>query len=178
LAPHDWSGLSLAVGLSLVESLHPDLRLKWPNDVYFQGRKLAGILIETVGMAEAPGARYAVVGVGINLHARSGDGLTTAPAWLQELLPGIEAHEVLWQVAAPLIQTLKAFERRGFSPFQARFNARDALAGMDLVLSDGLTGRAQGVDDVGALQVRSAQGLQKVTSSEVSVRPAPLSSPL
>ena len=172
LEPHDWSGLSLAVGLSLVESLHPDLRLKWPNDVYFQGRKLAGILIETVGMAEAPGARYAVVGVGINLHPRNADGLATAPAWLQEMLPGIEAPEVLWQVAAPLIQTLKAFERRGFSPFQARFNARDALAGLDLLLSDGMTGRAQGVDDVGALQVLSAQGLQKVTSSEVSVRPA------
>lgn len=172
LAPHDWSGLSLAVGLSLVESLHPALSLKWPNDVYFQGRKLAGILIETVGIAETPGARYAVVGVGINLHARSGDGLATRPAWLQEMLPDLEAPDVLQRVAPALIQTLKAFERHGFSPFQARFNARDALAGLDLVLSDGMTGRAQGVDEVGALQVLSAQGLQKVTSSEVSVRPA------
>jgi BirA family biotin operon repressor/biotin-[acetyl-CoA-carboxylase] ligase len=174
LAPRDWSGLSLAVGLSLVESLHPDLRLKWPNDVYFEGRKLAGILIETVGMAETPGARYAVVGVGINLHPRSADGLATPPAWLQELLPGIEAPEVLLQVAAPLIHTLKAFEGSGFSLFQARFNARDALAGLDVVLSDGLTGRAQGVDGGGALQVLSAQGVQKVTSSEVSVRRAPV----
>jgi BirA family biotin operon repressor/biotin-[acetyl-CoA-carboxylase] ligase len=172
LAPRDWSGLSLAVGLSLVESLHPDLRLKWPNDVYFQGRKLAGILIETVGIADTPGARYAVVGVGINLHARSGDGLTTAPAWLQEMLPDMEAPEVLQQVVTPLIQTLKAFEHSGFSPFQARFNTRDALVGMDVALSDGSSGRAQGVDVVGALQVLSAQGLHKVTSSEVSVRPA------
>ena len=178
LAPRDWSGMSLAVGLSLVESLHPDLSLKWPNDVYFQGRKLAGILIETAGMTEMPGARYAVIGVGINLHPRNADGLNTPPAWLQELRPGMEAPEVLMQVAAPLIQTLKAFERSGFSPFQARFNARDALADLDVVLSDGMTGRAQGVDDVGALQVLSAQGLQKVTSAEVSVRPAPLSAPL
>lgn len=178
LAPRDWSGMSLTVGLSLVESLHPDLRLKWPNDVYFQGRKLAGVLIETVSMAETPGARYAVVGVGINLHPRLADGLATAPAWLQELLPGMEAPDVLLQVTTPLIQTLKAFERSGFSPFQARFNARDALAGIDLVLSDGMTGRAQGVDDVGALQVLSAQGLQKVTSSEVSVRPAPWPAPI
>lgn len=172
LLPRDWSGLSLAVGLSLVESLHPDLRLKWPNDVYFQGRKLAGILVETVGMTQTPGARYAVVGVGINLHTRSGDGLATAPAWLQEMLPGMEAPDVLQRVAPPLFQTLKAFERSGFSPFQARFNARDALAGMEVTLSDGSSGRAQGVDDVGALQVLGAQGLQKVNSSEVSVRPA------
>jgi BirA family biotin operon repressor/biotin-[acetyl-CoA-carboxylase] ligase len=177
LAPRDWSGMSLAVGLSLVESLHPDLRLKWPNDVYFEGRKLAGILIETVGVAETPGARYAVVGVGINLHPRRAEGLNTPPAWLQELRPGLEAPEVLRQVVAPLIHTLKAFERSGFSPFQAPFNARDALAGLDVVLSDGMTGRAQGVDGGGALQVLSAQGLQKVTSAEVSVRRAPLPLP-
>jgi BirA family biotin operon repressor/biotin-[acetyl-CoA-carboxylase] ligase len=174
LAPRDWSGLSLAVGLSLVESLHPDLRLKWPNDVYFEGRKLAGILIETVGMAETPGARYAVVGVGINLHPRHADGLATPPAWLHELLPGTQAPDALLQVAAPLIRTLKAFEGSGFAPFQARFNARDALAGLDVVLSDGLTGRAQGVDGGGALQVSSALGVQKVSSSEVSVRRAPV----
>jgi len=46
-APKDWSGLSLAVGLSLAESLHPDIRLKWPNDLWWQERKLGGILIIT-----------------------------------------------------------------------------------------------------------------------------------
>ena len=43
----DWSGLSLAVGVSVAQSLHPSLQLKWPNDVWLQERKLAGILIET-----------------------------------------------------------------------------------------------------------------------------------
>ena len=47
LAPQNWSGLSLAVGLSIAQSLHPDLRLKWPNDIWWHGRKLAGILLET-----------------------------------------------------------------------------------------------------------------------------------
>ena len=45
LAPADWSGLSLAVGLSLATSLHPDIGLKWPNDLWWQERKLAGILM-------------------------------------------------------------------------------------------------------------------------------------
>ena len=49
LAPADWSGLSLAVGVSLAESLHPDVRLKWPNDLWLQERKLGGILVETAG---------------------------------------------------------------------------------------------------------------------------------
>ena len=45
LAPADWSGLSLAVGVSLAESLHPDVRLKWPNDLWLHQRKLGGILV-------------------------------------------------------------------------------------------------------------------------------------
>ena len=174
LSPRDWSGLSLAVGLSLVESLHPDLRLKWPNDVYLHGRKLAGILIETassVDMPGAPGSRYAVVGVGINLTERPAAGLATPPAWLAEVLPGLDAAATLWQVVVPLVRAIKAFETDCFLPCQARFNARDALAGLDVTLSDGLNGRAQGVDTVGALQVLTAQGLQKINSAEVSVRP-------
>ena len=56
LAPVDWSGLSLAVGVSVAQSLHPQLQLKWPNDVWLQDRKLGGILIETATTtATAPG---------------------------------------------------------------------------------------------------------------------------
>ena len=60
LAPPDWSGLSLAVGLTLAEALPPDLRNKWPNDLWWQGRKLSGILIETAaGGASADAPRLA-----------------------------------------------------------------------------------------------------------------------
>lgn len=168
LAPRDWSGLSLAVGVSIVQSLHPELRLKWPNDVWWHDRKLAGILIETASLGET---RYAVVGVGINITQREATGLATPPAWLQEVLPGMDAPQALLQIAANLVQALKAFEMHGFSPFQARFNERDALGGLSVTLSDGVTGVAQGVDGVGALRVQTARGLKKITSSEVSVRP-------
>mgnify|MGYP006206957517 CR=1 FL=1 len=52
LAPVDWSGLSLVVGLGVARSLHPELRLKWPNDLWLgdAGRKLAGVLIETIAL--------------------------------------------------------------------------------------------------------------------------------
>ena len=168
LAPRDWSGLSLAVGVSVVQSLHPDLRLKWPNDVWLHDRKMAGILIETASLGDV---RYAVVGVGINLKSRDAAGLATPPAWLGEVLPGVDAPQALLRVAAPLVQAIQAFEARGFLPFQARFNALDALGGLPVTLSDGTEGTAQGVDAVGALQVQTAQGLKKVTSAEVSVRP-------
>lgn len=171
LAPKDWSGLSLAVGLSLAQSLHPDIRIKWPNDLWWCQRKLAGILIETVTWSGLGASRYVVIGVGLNIVAPAVDGLATEPAGLVELLPGIDAGQALLRLAQPLVQTIKRFEGQGFAPFQADFNARDALAQMAVTLSDGLQGVAQGVDGVGALLVQTAQRVQRVISSEVSVRP-------
>jgi BirA family transcriptional regulator, biotin operon repressor / biotin---[acetyl-CoA-carboxylase] ligase len=184
LSPRDWSGLSLAVGLSVAQSLHPELRLKWPNDLWWQGRKLAGILIETVALAgdgvtgdaghsrapSAPNARFAVIGIGINISPRTGEGLATPPAWLQELAPGLDAAAALQRIAATLVRTVKQFEQTGFTPFQTPFNQRDALAGLAVSLSDGSSGMALGVDETGALRVQGASGMVKITSSEISVR--------
>ncbi|MDD2810548.1 biotin--[acetyl-CoA-carboxylase] ligase [Rhodoferax sp.] len=171
LAPQDWSGLSLAVGLSVARSLHPDIRLKWPNDLWWHGRKLAGILIETANWGAAHASRYAVIGVGINLHAPAAAGLSTPPAGLTELLPGLDAPQALARVAEPLVRTLLVFQAQGFAPLQASFNATDALAQLPVVLSDGMTGLARGVDATGALLLETAHGVQRVTSAEVSVRP-------
>jgi BirA family biotin operon repressor/biotin-[acetyl-CoA-carboxylase] ligase len=174
LAPSDWSGLSLAVGVSLAESLHPRLKLKWPNDIWLDDRKLAGILIETASFGEGGDARrYAVVGVGINIAQRDASGLSTPPAWLQEVLPGVTAADALLHIAAPLVQTVQAFETFGFAPFQARFNVRDALRDRTVVLSDGTAGTAHGTSESGALLLHTARGMTTVTSAEVSVRPAP-----
>ena len=171
LAPRDWSGLSLAVGLSVVESLHPDLALKWPNDVWLHDRKLAGILIETANGGDAAAPRYAVIGMGLNLQSRPSEGLRTPPASLDELLPGMDAPQTLLRLIQPLVQAIQQFEQQGFAPLQARFNARDALGGVAVTLSDGTVGTAQGVDASGGLRVQTAQGLQTITSAEVSVRP-------
>ena len=172
LAPADWSGLSLAVGVALAESLHPAIQLKWPNDLWLSDRKLAGVLIETAGSGEGETSRYAVVGVGLNLAAPPADGLSTAPAGLAELLPGLSAGEVLERLAVPLVQAIQSFASLGFAPFQARFNARDALRDRSVVLSDGSAGTARGASERGALLVHTAGAMITVTSSEVSVRPA------
>jgi BirA family transcriptional regulator, biotin operon repressor / biotin---[acetyl-CoA-carboxylase] ligase len=173
LAPPDWSGLSLAVGASVAESLHPEVRLKWPNDLWLHDRKLGGILIETASQGDgAAGTRHAVIGIGINIAPREAAGLSTPPAAVQELLPDQDAGAVLLRLALPLVRDMLAFERVGFAPFRQRFQARDALHGRQIVLSDGTSGTAQGVDERGALLVHTAAGLQAVSSSEVSVRPA------
>jgi len=173
LAPADWSGLSLAVGASLAESLHPRVRLKWPNDLWLDDRKLAGILIETASFgAGGPGARQAVIGVGINIAPRPAEGLSTPPAALRELLPDIDASAALLRVVPALVRDVLDFAASGFAPFHARFDARDALRDRAVTLSDGTAGTAHGVGEDGSLLVHTAAGLHAVGSSEVSVRPA------
>lgn len=187
LQPADWSGLSLAVGVSLAESLEPRpdgnagatrIGLKWPNDLWLCGpqgeRKLAGILVET---ARWEGFRYVVIGVGINIEPVQFDPAdaaampATPPGCLQELLPGIDAPAALARVAPALVRAVQAFEQFGFAPFQARFAARDVLANRPVQLSDGSQGTAHGAGEHGALLVHTAAGMKEITSSEVSVRP-------
>lgn len=194
LAPADWSGLSLVAGISVAESLEPfagsasgqaakpRIGLKWPNDLWLStpegDRKLAGILVET---ASWEGVRYVVVGIGINIRAVDIPVAAAAPAMpgippggLQTLLPALDAPATLLRIVPPLVQAMQAFERFGFAPFQARFAARDVLAGRAVQLSDGqngMEGTAHGVGENGALLVHTAAGMKQITSSEVSVRP-------
>ncbi|RYX93067.1 MAG: biotin--[acetyl-CoA-carboxylase] ligase [Comamonadaceae bacterium] len=200
-APVDWSGLSLVVGISIAETLDAmvaqsggtarphgsaRIRLKWPNDLWLStpagDRKLAGILVETANGASGSGTRHVVIGAGINIRApeaTAADPQAVAPSvpagGLQDVWPEACAADVLGRIVPPLVQALQAFEQFGFAPFQSRFAARDALAGRDVKLSDGTTGSAHGVGEDGALLVHTEGGMKQITSSEVSVRPMPLS---
>ncbi|WP_370680165.1 biotin--[acetyl-CoA-carboxylase] ligase [Comamonas sp. GB3 AK4-5] len=184
LAPSDWSGLSLAVGQVLAEALQPGIApiadspsatprigIKWPNDLWLEGdRKLAGILIETAHFG-GHGPRQVIVGVGINVRPRHEQGLSTPPACLQDLDPRWDAPAALAAVIPALVNCLQRFETQGFAPFQPAFAQRDLLRGRPVRLSDGTQGMAEGVGLDGALLVRTAQGLERITSAEVSVRP-------
>lgn len=180
LQPNDWSGLSLVAGLSVAQSLHADLRLKWPNDIWFEQRKMAGILIETASLpastSTAPSAgpvkRYVVIGVGINMALPMTQGLATPPAGLVELLPGVDAAQALASLVPDLVRQVKRFESSGFGAFRAPYAQRDGLHGLLVNLSDGQSGCAQGVDETGALLVHTSGGVQRITSSQVSIRPA------
>ena len=188
LAPRDWSGLSVAVGVALAEALQtggasttaPRVGLKWPNDLCLLdgtvtgGRKIGGVLIETV----AAGAdRVAVIGVGINIAAVTAAlpaDLAGRVGCLREIDPTATAPGTLGRVALPLVRALKAFERDGFAAFGARFEPLDALRDAAVVTSDARSaqGTARGVDDQGGLRVETADGVHVIRGGEVSVRPA------
>ncbi|MDB5929153.1 MAG: biotin--acetyl-CoA-carboxylase ligase [Polaromonas sp.] len=194
LQPADWSGLSLAVGISVAESLDPPppgqarhaqkprIGLKWPNDLWLSTpegeRKLGGILVET---ASWDGLRYVVIGVGLNIRpvalgtaesSAAAAAATVPPGCLLDIDPGADAAQALLRIVPALVQTVQAFGQFGFSPFQARFEARDVLAGRAVQLSSGVQGTAHGVSAQGGLLVHTAAGMTEVTSSEVSVRPS------
>ena len=180
LAPADWSGLSLAVGVCVADALDPQhsmgLGLKWPNDMWMgeatAARKLAGTLIETVWVeGDHNTSRYTVIGMGINLHAphNSEFGIPAAGLceWMGDtLLP----PQVLALLIAPLVGGIKLFEAQGFAPFRAGFAKRDVLLGQALRLSNGREGVACGVDAAGVLQLDTTAGRLAVSSDEVSVR--------
>lgn len=170
-APRDWSGLSLLVGLVAAQALHPDIRLKWPNDLWWQDRKLAGILVEA---ASTGGHSHVVVGMGINIRpVQATQALRTPPAALQELLPTMTAPQALSLLAGALVRALLDFETQGFAPWQHAFDARDALKGRTVWTSDGQQGHALGIDPLGALRLETDRGPVQVNSAEVSVRPHP-----
>ena len=201
LAPRDWSGLSLAVGLALAEALDPmptaaagappspsapRIVLKWPNDLWLAeaaraegvGRKLGGVLVETIS---AGPQRLCVVGVGLNVlplpqpsPADDPAGLPASHACLQEVLPLARPPEVLAAVALPLVRALLAFEQEGFAPLAAAYGARDLLRGQAVTtsLAQWAEGVAEGVDQSGALVLQAGGQRHRIISGEVSVRPA------
>ena len=179
LEPVNWSGLSLAVGLSIANSLDPQqhmgLGLKWPNDLWLgpisNARKLGGILIETAVLAGAVQAsRYVVIGVGINIHAPQVANLRMPAVGWAEVQAGASTDSVLQALLLPLVASVQRFAREGFAPLQAAYAQRDVLQGQALVLSNGLEGVGAGVDAQGVLQLDTAQGRVAVSSDEVSVR--------
>lgn len=185
LAPRDWSGLSLAVGLAVADALDPlqpgqapRIGLKWPNDLWLldgpgtatPGRKLGGILIETVAVGNR---RMCVVGIGLNvLPQPATEGLSSGFACLQELDAAASAPAALAALALPLVQALRRFEEQGFAPLLPAYARRDLLLGRAVMTTapEPLDGVAEGVDERGALRLRTAAGSSSLVSGEVSVR--------
>lgn len=184
LQRHDWSGLSLVVGttvaLALRQGLPADvgqhLGLKWPNDLWWQGQKLCGILIETSGM-KAP--RHAVIGIGVNIGAprqRADAAFSVPPIGLQQLTPDASAGQALQQIVPALVRAVQRFDREGFAPFKPLYESVDLLRDQAVTLHQHAQGPgegiARGVDEQGALCVDTAVGRVVINSGEVSVRPA------
>ena len=170
----DLSGLSLAVGCTVADVLDPAadrIRLKWPNDLFLDGAKLGGILIEAVPL---PGDRRGVViGIGLNLRPlppnADRSAFASGHAALQALDPAATAQATLDHLAPALQGLLADFQTLGFGPWQAAFARRDLAAGQRVRVGD-QPGIARGVSERGELLLETTTGMQAISGGELSLR--------
>jgi BirA family biotin operon repressor/biotin-[acetyl-CoA-carboxylase] ligase len=172
--PPRLAALPLAVGIAVARVVDAALgaeraAIKWPNDVYVDGRKIAGILVEsTTRGAEPP---VAIAGVGLNVLARSFPEGFAVPATSIVLAGGRGDRE---RVAAELLHGLRGaaelFGREGLGPFRDELGRRDFLRGREIE-APSVEGVGCGIDDDGALLVRDQAGaVRAVVAGAVSWR--------
>jgi BirA family biotin operon repressor/biotin-[acetyl-CoA-carboxylase] ligase len=183
--PPGIAALGLALGVAVAEALRDvgvaEVRLKWPNDIVWRGRKLGGLLLQL--RTETGGAATVVAGLGLNLSLPqpTREALSTGGALpvadLREAMgdaaPG--RNELAAALASAMLEALAGFERTGFAPFAGRWAVLDALAGERVRVSQGASdveGEGCGVDSEGALQVRVGGEMQRFLSGDVSLRPS------
>ena len=176
------AGLSLVAGVAVARALEQlgvqGVQLKWPNDVLVHGNKLAGILVELLpGRGRTPAA---VIGIGINVdlpaHAEVPDqaGVTDLARALQAPPPARSL--VLASVLVELQRLLETYAAAGFAALRGAWQQRNAFADLPVRIcsdTDTLEGICSGVDDDGALLLRTEAGTRRVLVGDVSLRPLP-----
>ena len=173
-------GLSLAVGVAMARALNQHSRypvkLKWPNDVLVDYRKLAGILVEIQGDMQGPS--FAVVGIGLNvrLPAAQRESIDQAVVDLEEMQVQADRNSLLATCLIELKSVMDVMRQDGFSGLRAEWASHHAHAGqpVSLLLPDRQTveGIACGVDDTGAFLLQSDNGsCVAYNSGDIRLRP-------
>ncbi|MBA1275647.1 bifunctional biotin--[acetyl-CoA-carboxylase] ligase/biotin operon repressor BirA [Stutzerimonas azotifigens] len=158
--PHQLAGMSLVIGLAVRDALHrlgvPDVGLKWPNDVYASGRKIAGILLELTG--DPAGECHVVIGIGINCNMSAANSAIDQP-WTSlrnELGKGIDRNQLLLVLSESLRGYLHRHEVEGFASLRLEWEANHIWHGLVASLSAGdreIVGEILGVDADGCLRL-------------------------
>ncbi|MFI3186629.1 MAG: bifunctional biotin--[acetyl-CoA-carboxylase] ligase/biotin operon repressor BirA [Methylococcaceae bacterium] len=172
------SGLSLAIGVAVIRALKQhqihDIGLKWPNDIYSQGKKLGGILVEVSGETDGPCS--AVIGLGLNLFVPKNQAHSINQAWTD--LSKITGQSRLFRnklagtLLSYLLPIIDEYEGVGIKAHLDEWRDYDCLNGKSATLFIGqqrFDGHVRGVDDNGMLLIESQDGsMQTFASGEVS----------
>ena len=171
-------GLSLVAGVAVVRALQSlgvtGLGLKWPNDIWLNGRKLGGILVELQGEFQAP--CRVVIGLGLNVHMR-GEGVSIDQPWTSLAMEANDTVPRRTQLAAALISSLidsvEGFLQGGFAPWVDAWQVLDVFSGKPIrTLPGEVTGVGRGIDASGAYLLEGDGSVQRIVAGEVSLRAA------
>lgn len=174
-------GLSLVAGLSVVAALTTlgirDVRVKWPNDVFYQGQKLAGILVEV--RAETHMLSEVIIGIGmnVNMEVNAASQFTEIAQYVTSLaeMQGhyCDRNEIAVVLIKQLLSDVQLFTAEGWAAFTTRWDNVDYLNGKSISLLQGekrLSGVARGVNENGYLLFQDQEGVSRLFSSgEVSI---------
>ncbi len=170
-------GLSLAVGIVMAEVLcklgAEQVRVKWPNDLYLNDKKLAGILVELTG--KTGDAAQLVIGAGINLTMRESATNVINQDWinLQEAGVNINRNKLTAELLSELRLAVVKFEKEGLSAFISRWREMDNYLDrpVKLIIGDQeIFGIARGIDEQGALLLEQNGNVRPYIGGEISLR--------
>lgn len=177
----DLGALGLVIGVCALRALREagveEARLKWPNDLVVEGKKLGGILIEL--RAESAGPACVVIGIGLNvvLGAKVLETIEeTGVSAVDLVTAGLERpsrNALAAGLITQIVRGLIVFEKEGLRPFADEWRDADALRGrqIDVHTLEGVArGLARGIDLHGALVVETPQGVKRFISGDVTVR--------
>lgn len=172
-------GLSLITAIAVEQALTKQgiegISLKWPNDVYLNGRKLAGILLEA--RQPQPGFCQIVIGVGLNVSLSERDALGIEQPWaaLTQFKPDVSRNEIAAGLLTELLNRIEDFQRDGFGDWAGYWSERDIFQDQAVqVLSPAgdKNGVVKGVNRRGELMLMTEKGMEILVAGELSVRPA------
>ncbi|PHM62316.1 bifunctional biotin--[acetyl-CoA-carboxylase] ligase/biotin operon repressor BirA [Xenorhabdus ishibashii] len=170
-------GLSLVVGIIIAEVLNRQgadrVKVKWPNDLYLDDKKLAGILVELTG--KTGDAAHVVIGIGMNISMSSDQQKSIKQNWtnLQQSGTIIERNKLVAEIIVELKKALIQFENEGLTSFIPRWFELDNFINRQVKLIIGdqeVHGIARGIDQQGALLLDINGIVSPYIGGEISLR--------
>ncbi len=166
-------GLSLVVGIVVTQALRElsgqDIKVKWPNDLYLNDQKLAGILVELAG--KTGDCAHVVIGIGVNLNMTNPDTNIVNQKWAN--LGNINRNLLVAKIAKTLRENLEKFEKNGLAFFIDDWNHLDNFIHRPVKLLIGdevIRGIAKGINDQGALLLEQDGKIEAYIGGEISLR--------
>ncbi|MGB5738290.1 MAG: biotin--[acetyl-CoA-carboxylase] ligase [Woeseia sp.] len=181
--PDDLACMTLAAGVATLQALEligaERLGLKWPNDIFAKDAKLGGILVDA---QTGRGGHVSIVcGIGINVDLTLIGQQCTGPANADYEITDLKSHcgnlparsATAGTIIRHVMQAISVFETNGLGPFRADWKKYDWLKGKPVDVDmpgEEFEGVADGIDEHGALHVRTPQGMRVVHTGTVRAR--------
>ncbi|MGN1281844.1 MAG: biotin--[acetyl-CoA-carboxylase] ligase [Succinivibrio sp.] len=170
------TGLSLGIGVAVAQSVEhfsrKEIKLKWPNDIYYNEKKIGGILIETVPYN---GKVKAVIGVGVNVYEDDlgdiGKNYTSVYDSKEKIPDSFSRNELAIQLINRIKKICRMYVQSQRAAVIEAFEARDYLLGRMVCVEheNGVCqGRAAGIDENGSLKIVSSRGESLISSGHIT----------